>query len=173
MKARLRHLPFLAAIALFAGWFLLLAPTSIGGPATYVWVSGDSMEPTLHDGDLVILRRADTYRPGDIVAFRVGPGEPGAGRHVIHRIIGGSAETGFITQGDNKERPDRWRPTGRDVVGAEAFVVPGGGQVIGLLRDPAIFASVAAGLTVFFVMLGDPGMWAVPAWARRRIGVGR
>jgi signal peptidase I len=150
-------LPFVLAIAAFAGWFVLFAPTSIGGPASYVWVSGTSMEPTLRTGDFVVLRRADTYRVGDVVAFRIPPGEPAAGTFVIHRIIGGSGATGFVTQGDNKDRPDRWQPTSADILGAQTFVWAGGGRVIGWLRDPAIFASAVAGVTVFIVMLTDWG----------------
>ena len=161
----LRRLPFLLAIAAFAGWYVLLAPTSIGGPASYVWVSGTSMEPTLRTGDFVVLRRADSYQVGDIVAYRIPAGEPGAGTNVIHRIIGGSPTTGFITQGDNKDRPDRWRPTSTDVMGARWLVWGGGGEAIGWLRQPAIFASIAAGFTVFMVMLGE---WTVPIPRRRR-----
>jgi signal peptidase I len=153
-RALIRRLPFLLAVAAFAGWYLLLAPTSIGGPASYVWVSGDSMEPTLHTGDFVVLRRADGYQTGEVVAFRVPAGEPAAGAFVIHRIVGGAADAGFITQGDNKDRPDRWRPRDSDVLGTQVWAWSGGGRVIGWLRDPAIFASVAAGLTVFVVMLG-------------------
>jgi signal peptidase I len=156
-RSILRRLPFMLAIAAFAGWFVLLAPTSIGGPASYVWVSGTSMEPTLRTGDFVVLRRADTYNIDDIVAFRIPRGEPGAGTFVIHRIIGGSGATGFVTQGDNKDQPDRWHPTSADVLGAQWIVWGGGGNVIGWLREPAVFASVAAGVTVFLVMLTDWG----------------
>jgi signal peptidase len=153
----LRRLPFLLAIAAFAGWFVLLAPTSIGGPASYVWVSGTSMEPTLRTGDFVVLRRAESYHVGEVVAFRIPAGEPAAGTFVIHRIIGGSATTGFVTQGDNKDRPDRWQPTTADILGTQTFVWAGGGRIIGWLRDPAVFASAAAGVTVFLVMLADWG----------------
>jgi signal peptidase len=172
---RWRHLPLVLTIALIVGWFLLLAPTWIGGPATYVWVSGDSMEPTLRSGDFVILRRADAYASGDVVVYRVPQGEPGAGTLVIHRIVGGSAEAGFVTQGDNKQHPDRWRPTSRDVLGSRWLVVPEAGRLIGWLRDPAIFASLAAGITVFAVMLIDwgpgprrPGRASLLRWPARR-----
>jgi signal peptidase len=156
-RSALRRLPLVLAIAVFAGWYVLLAPTSIGGPASYVWVSGTSMEPTLRTGDFVVLRRAEQYGIGDIVAYRIPAGEPAAGTFVIHRIVGGSADTGFVTQGDNKDGPDRWQPTSGDVLGAQVFVWAGGARVIGWLRDPAVFASLAAGVTVFVVMLTDWG----------------
>ena len=78
-RHRLRHLPLLVTVAAFVGWFLLFAPTAVGGPATYIWVSGTSMEPTFMSGDVVILRRSDAYGIGDVVAYRVPAGNSGAG----------------------------------------------------------------------------------------------
>jgi signal peptidase I len=168
----MHRLPFVLAIAAFAGWFVLLAPTSIGGPATYVLVSGTSMEPTLQTGDFVILQPADRYRVGEIVAFRIPAGTPGAGSFVIHRIVGRSATGGFVTQGDNKDRPDPWQPSSADILGTQSFVWAGGGHVIGWLRDPPVFGSVAAGFTVLCVMLTDWGGSGTPKpvidWLSRR-----
>jgi signal peptidase I len=172
---RLRHLPLLLTIAAFAGWFLTFAPTTVGGPATYIWVSGTSMEPTLMTGDLVILRRSETYAPGQVVAFRIPDGEPGAGTFVIHRIIGGSTAQGFVMQGDNKPRPDPWHPVVSQVLGAQWLTVSGGARYLNLLRTPTVFASIAAGLIVFVVMAaGGSGGKKAPArpsvlttWARR------
>jgi signal peptidase len=146
--------PLLLGVGILAAWFLLLRPTSLGGPAGYLWVNGTSMEPTLESGDLVVVRQAGTYGPGDIVGFRVPDGEPGAGGLVIHRIVGGSASAGFVTQGDNKPRPDEWRPTGNDVVGALWFVLPGAGPAFTWIRQPTVFAALAAALVVFSVMAG-------------------
>ena len=38
-------------------FWLVFAPTSLGGRAAYVIVSGISMEPLYHRGDLVVLRQ--------------------------------------------------------------------------------------------------------------------
>ncbi len=153
-RIRQLHLPLLLTIAAFVGWYLVFAPTTIGGPASYVWVSGTSMEPTLVGGDFVILRRSEAYAVGDIVAYRVPSGEPGAGILVIHRIIGGSAADGFVMQGDNKSQPDPWRPTPSDIVGSQWLSVAGGSKYVGMLRAPAVVGSLAAGLVVFMIMAG-------------------
>ena len=58
----------------------------LGGPASYVIVSGHSMEPTLYTGDLVVVHQRDEYSVGDMVAFEIE-----GGSQVIHRIVGGSA----------------------------------------------------------------------------------
>lgn len=174
-RKRLRHLPFLLTVAAFVGWFLTFAPTTVGGPATYIWVSGTSMQPTLMSGDLVILRRAESYAQGEVVAFRIPAGEPGAGTFVIHRIIGGSPSEGLVMQGDNKSQADPWHPTASDVLGAQWLTVSGGGRYLNIIRTPTVFASAAAGLIVFTVMAsGGPRGKTSPAktsvasaWIRR------
>src|SRR5207253_4750125 len=77
-----------AQLALVAalGWFCL--PQSLGGRADWVMVSGTSMLPHLHTGDLVLVEHQTSYHVGEVVAYRVPKGETGAGYVVIHRIVG-------------------------------------------------------------------------------------
>jgi signal peptidase I len=145
----------LLAVGLFVAWFLFLRPAFLGGPTSYVRVSGVSMEPSLHQGDLAVVRKQGSYSPGDVVAFRVPRGEAGDGSIVIHRIIGGTAEEGFIMQGDNKENPDLWRPTQDDIVGGMWFRVPRAGGVLPSLQDPLRLAGLASGFAVFLVLSAD------------------
>ena len=100
-----RWLGWLLLVAAAATWVLVLRPTSLGGPATYIVIRGDSMDPTYATGDLVILERAASYGLGDIVAYRVPAGELGAGLAVVHRIVSGTAEAGFTLRGDNNPGP--------------------------------------------------------------------
>jgi signal peptidase I len=116
-----------------------------------VIVSGESMEPALEAGDLVVTVRRRGYDVGDVIAYRIPDGEPGAGVLVIHRIVGGSAGAGYITQGDNREGRDPWRPRPHDVVGTEAVSVPRVGLGLAHVRTPlglAALAGVVAGLLV-------------------------
>jgi signal peptidase len=147
----------LALLGVLAGWFLLLRPTLLGGPASYVIVYGESMEPTLHSSDLAVLQKRSDYGPGDIIAFRVPEDEFGDGGMIIHRIVGGNAEEGYIVQGDNKERPDFWRPTDDDILGGMWFSIPGGGRVLAFLRQPLILGSVVGGLGMLSVLSGGLG----------------
>ena len=57
-----------AALVLAAVWFFW--PSALGGGTTYVTTHGISMEPRLPTGDLAILRPADSYSVGDVVAYR-------------------------------------------------------------------------------------------------------
>src|SRR5690606_18206258 len=87
-------LALLVFTVLVGVWAVLFRPGSLGGPATYIVVSGTSMEPLMHTGDFVILQERPHYDVGDVVAYPVRDGT-GAGALVIHRIIGGSADAGF------------------------------------------------------------------------------
>src|SRR3990170_1536652 len=128
-SVRRSHLVALAEGCLLLVWFVIFRPIGLGGPASYVMVSGTSMLPTLKTGDLVVAQRQDSYAVGDIVAFRVPRGEPAAGAIVIHRISG-EAEGGFVVQGDNKRYPDTWEPTADDILGRLWLLIPGGARVL-------------------------------------------
>lgn len=93
-------------------------PAALGGATSYVVVSGVSMEPMLESGDLAVVRRASSYELGDVIAFRTVDGD------VIHRIVGGSAEDGFVTQGDNVDRVDPYRPRPAEIRGREVLHLP-------------------------------------------------
>ena len=47
---------------------LTLRPQEMGGSASYITVDQTGFEPTLHDGDLAIVREQGNYRIGDLVA---------------------------------------------------------------------------------------------------------
>ena len=164
-KSNLLLLPLAAVLV---AWFFLLGPSFLGGPATYVMVSGHSMEPTLYTGDLALTRKQDAYQPGDIVAFRVPKGEPAEGAMIIHRIAGGSPEDGFVMQGDNKKYPDPWRPTGAEIIGKTWFSVPGGGRVLGFLRAPLPLATLAGWAAVVMVLFPPKRKVSLPQRVRRR-----
>lgn len=150
-RLTLRVLSLLVFFAVAGAWAVTLRPTFLGGPATYITVSGRSMEPTLDSGDLVILRERGTYEAGDIVAYRIREGEPGAGNRIIHRIVGGSGIEGYVTRGDNRDSDDQWRPTDDEVLGELWMRLPGVGERLPLLRAPVIVATLAALLAVWLV----------------------
>ncbi len=155
-RFRISYLVTIAVLIVGVAWFFTLRPVSLGGPASYIVVSGVSMEPTYHDGDLVVLQTKDAYLPGDIVAYHVPEGEVGAGKLVIHRVIG-SDDEGYITQGDNRKGEDLWRPQQSDVVGKSWLHLPGFGSLLAKFRAPLPLALFAGGFTVYFILtLGKP-----------------
>lgn len=141
-----------ALALLVLGWAFTLRPVALGGPATYVLVTGQSMEPTFHDGDLVVLHAQDSYETGDVVTFPVPDGEPGAGALIIHRIVGGTSDA-FTIQGDNNDHLDDWSPSAADILGAEWFLIPRGGELLRWVMDPTLLAAVAGGAITIYVLL--------------------
>ena len=137
-------LGMLLTVAAIVLWALFLRPASLGGPASYVLVSGKSMLPRYHTGDLVLVERQSSYHAGEVIAYRVPKGDPMAGAQVIHRIIGGNATKGFVVQGDNRTAPDVWRPKAKDIVGAKALRIPDAVFVLGFLRSPLLLGLFAA-----------------------------
>jgi signal peptidase I len=152
----------LAAWAVFiaglVAWALFFRPQVLGGPATYLIVSGRSMEPTLHAGDLVVATRQRTYRPGDVIAYHIPQNQAGAGALVIHRIVGGSSRDGYVTRGDNRSYRDPWRPKPVDIAGKMKLDAPRLGLLPVYAHTPVGMALIAA-LVGFFVLRGgtNPG----------------
>ncbi|MDX6400996.1 MAG: signal peptidase [Gaiellaceae bacterium] len=137
-------------------WTQYLRPQAFGGSAAYVLVSGKSMLPRYHTGDLVLVEKQSSYHVGELIAYRVPKGDPMAGAQVIHRIIGGNAQKGFIVQGDNRTAPDVWRPKPADIVGAKALRIPNAVLILQFLRSP-IFLGLLAACFVFVRVLTPGG----------------
>lgn len=137
-----RLVKVVVVFAALGSWWFTLAPRSIGGPATYVVVSGTSMQPKYHTGDLVIVHRQPSYRLGEIVAVDVDGG------HVIHRLYSGSASAGWHTKGINKTSPDVWTIPNKDILGSAWVLWRGGGRYLSWLGTPTGRAGLAAILAV-------------------------
>ncbi len=131
-------------VIVLAGLWLVLGPTQLGGPASYVIVDGRSMEPTYRDGDLVISRERDRYVVDDIVTYA--PDVAGRPFPVIHRIVEVAAPGEYVTRGDNRNEVDGWMATDVDILGASWVRVPYGGVVLEQLRRPMPWLAAAVGL---------------------------
>jgi signal peptidase I len=148
----------LAALGALVGaclWFAL--PQSLGGRADWVLVSGTSMLPRLHTGDLVLVEHQSSYHVGEVVAYRVPKGQVGAGHVVIHRIIGGSGAAGWHMKGDNRTAPDLWYPTNHDVVGAKQLRIPHAWLLLRIFHMPVLLALFAALAVFVWIAFGDDG----------------
>lgn len=139
----------LLLITVGIGW-IYLAPTTVGGQATYVVTSGVSMEPRFHSGDLAIVRPAARYRVGEVAAYR------SSLLHVVvlHRIIaihGGR----YTFKGDNNNFIDPAPPARAAIIGALWWHVPGGGRYLAWLHSPVTAAALAAGAILLLLGFGE------------------
>jgi len=145
--------PILGSLLVWAGLMLAL-----GTSHPLLIVSGTSMEPTLHDGDLVVVRGIDIsdVQVGDIVAFY----EPGThSKIIIHRVVDIRERGGEIylkTKGDNNERPDRWLVGREDLIGKMVYRLPGLGHVIRFVRSPVGICIIAIIYGLFLALIFRP-----------------
>jgi len=152
-RARRVAKPVLVVAVLLAwAWFML--PQALGGRAGWVLVDGTSMLPHYHTGDLVLVERQSSYHAGQVIAYRVPKGDPMAGAQVIHRIVGGDAQRGFVVQGDNRTAPDIWHPKPKDIVGAQLLRIPDALLVLRYLRSPLLLGLLASSFVLALVLGG-------------------
>ena len=126
----------------------LVAPVQLGGRISYVNVRGISMEPTLRTGDLLVMRRQDSYDVGQVVAFR----SDMAGAVIVHRIVDVVGDR-HLLKGDNNSFIDRFTPTVDEIVGAEVFTIAGGERVAVLASSMPAIALQAMMLVVTLLVL--------------------
>lgn len=140
-------------VFIITAW-IVFAPLQMGGQAAYVIVTGNSMEPGFHLGDLVIVRQASVYQVGDIVTYR----NAELRSYVFHRII--ALELGrFILKGDNNTWIDSYRPTQEELVGKLWIQLPGIGKAVQWLRlrtNVALMAAALGGIVMADVLTKQP-----------------
>lgn len=133
---------------------LALALPFIAGTSTYpiAVVDGNSMYPTLQNGDLVFFTApSGPIQNGTIIVFvQQRSGIPALDtllqQVLIHRVISvghePSGETYYQTKGDNNQAPDPFVTDTSNVLGVPALVIPFAGY-------PFMFAKSSYGLVAF------------------------
>jgi len=133
------------------------------GEVAVVTTSGVSMQPTYHQGDLVVVRASD-YGVGDVVAYR-----DGRGTTVLHRIIGRDGDR-LRLQGDNNDWVDEARPRTSDVVGEAWFHIPRGGSALRWLSGPLPAGAMVAALGMMITRSAPEDgrrRMRTPSWTRQ------
>jgi signal peptidase I len=125
-----------------------IAPATIGGSNAYVTTHGISMEPRFRTGDVAVVRPADDYRVGQVVAYRSSL----LRTVVLHRIIARDGDR-YVLRGDNNDFIDPERPRHEAVIGSLRLRVPHGGRVLDWLHTPVFAGLLVAG--VFLLLFGS------------------
>ena len=133
MKSFTRPSPLMILISLLMAlsFWVLFAPTQLGGQVTYIIVDGNSMEPRFKFGDLVLMREQSAYQPGDAVTYQ----NAEMGRLVFHRIVATQLDQ-FILQGDHNTWLDNYQPDQSEIIGKLWLHIPGAGKFIQWARTP-------------------------------------
>lgn len=101
-------------------------------------VVSQSMRPTLKKGDLILVKRQNNYKSGDIITFSNPKGIKKSDT-VTHRIVGIANEKGHIiykTRGDANNGPDDWKVGESSIVGIIVYSLPLLGYIISVSKTP-------------------------------------
>jgi len=108
----------LILFAMFLLWYLYSLETT-GSPLAVV--ASWSMDPTLHVGDIVVIRKLSNYNIGDIVLYH---NICGADQKIIvHRIIN-IVDNTYVLKGDANPFEDSCKPGEKEIFGRVEIVVP-------------------------------------------------
>lgn len=118
---------FLDAACILAALALLTLAVGVGvaprllGLSSYV-ITSQSMEPTLHRGDLLLARPVtlEEVEPGDVVVFRTGEDKA-----VTHRVYSVNRQEGTLrTKADASNRLDSEPVREEDLLGVAVYRIP-------------------------------------------------
>jgi signal peptidase I len=110
----------------FAGVMAVLIAVMTGFMQLRVIASG-SMAGTYEIGDVVVVLGQDTVKPenGDVIVFHYyNMSRSEIIGEFCHRIVGGAADSGFVTQGDANLEPDVSPVLTDDVIGVVVGHIP-------------------------------------------------
>jgi signal peptidase I len=146
-NVRRRVCQALVLAALVLAW-VFFAPVQLGGSTLYSATVGISMVPLFHQGDLAVVRRASSYRVGDIALYE----SPVLHRPVLHRIVV-IQDDRYYFKGDNNDFVDPGYATGSDLLGKLWFHVPRAGRMLGWFGAPT-HTALLAGIASALLLLG-------------------
>jgi signal peptidase I len=164
MTAAPRTVRISVVLALVLSVVWLFWPLALGGGTTYLATHGVSMAPEFHAGDLAILRTADRYAVGDVVAYR----SSSLNTVVMHRVVSADV-TGFVTQGDNNDWLDQDKPSQDEILGRLFLRIPKGGIALDALTSPGALVFVVSGLLLVAGHANHPRARRHLRAARRRV----
>ncbi len=124
-----------ASFGLGAGMLLSITLPYLFGYRSLTVLSG-SMEPTLHTGDVVVVKEISPLdvKIGDVVSFRDPDDET---RIVTHRVRSIQVEEGtvrFVTKGDSNTGVEHWKVTADGTIGRVGYRVQGLGYALFWIR---------------------------------------
>jgi len=164
------NMSLVALLLLGMGYLGLLLFTGTASP--FLLVRGQSMEPTLHAGDMLMQRSvsATDIKVGDIIAFSV-PSDaqkrlkiPSNATHRVISIEGENGQLVFVTQGDNSD-VDSFKVPANAVHGVVT-------KNLGPLGKPILFLTNRAILLFFglpvlaFILIVVAILWTSPGEKR-------
>lgn len=121
-------------VVCFLGVIALVLTLTLTGMLRVVLTG--SMEPTLHPGDVILMRPPfGEIKPGMIVTYQV------ERRPITHRVVEVRGDM-LVTRGDNNDKNDPWLVPVSKVIGVPLVSIPYLGYVFEFIRQPLGLALV-------------------------------
>lgn len=124
---------------LLLGGLLFVSAVPVFGDVQMKIVTSGSMEPAIKTGSVVMIKKEETYKVGDVITFSslINRTEP-----TTHRVISEQIQNGelvYQTKGDANPDPDTNYTFKSAVVGKVLFSIPFLGYVLAFAREPLGF----------------------------------
>jgi signal peptidase I len=104
-------------IGVLIGTIYCMWPSALGGPVQLVVVSGNSMEPTYHNKDLLYVRTDRSIRVGEPAVYRMKSASGDNEVMIVHRITDRDNNGNYVFRGDNRSNNDAQPIAPDDVIG--------------------------------------------------------
>lgn len=117
-------------IIVFVSLISAITSTLWDKPVFFSSVRSNSMYPLFQRSDMILIKSVsnkDKINIGDIVVFKVEEGSLSSKGWIVHRVIGGNEEMGYITKGDANDYTDQASggtpPIRREWIASEVLVI--------------------------------------------------
>lgn len=133
----------IVVLIIIASILVVFSSFGIGGLQIFT-VKTDSMKPAFRVGSMVVVRKQQDYKVGDIITFRV-PDSKDTTTHRIFEVNSNESEKVYKVKGDANPSPDSEPVLHSNTVGRVLFSIP----LIGYL---VAFTKTLPGLVIFIVI---------------------
>jgi signal peptidase len=137
------------------GILLVATMVPFGGGLKIKVVKSGSMEPAIHTGAIVLIKKESAYNVGDMVTFGLDTKMQIPTTHRIVEITDGPNPV-YITKGDANEDPDQANTRFADIHGKVILTVPTLGFILDFARKPLGFGLIV-GLPATLIILEEIG----------------
>lgn len=117
---------------------IVVSMLPIPGNYKLLIVESGSMEPAIKTGSVVVVKPADSYKPGDVITFE----DRGKDRTTTHRVLDAEVITGktqYITKGDANNAEDTSKVSEDKIVGKVLANIPYAGYLLAYAKQPIGF----------------------------------
>jgi len=133
---------FFIVFIFFIAILLIVSVFPIPGNYKVMVVQSGSMEPTIKQGSVVVIKPTGNYKIGDIITFGPYNKTKPPTTHRIYDIKVIDGKPIYITKGDANNAPDQQEVTQKDILGKAIFKIPFIGYAVAFAKKPWGFAII-------------------------------